>query len=231
MVDLTSEMGSLLSALGPARAERGRVIQFVSARTGEGTSTVARSFARLCAIRARKPIWLVDADLSRQSQQDAIAGEPNIFGPLGQVAGASPDGSAFFHVEPPNRRNDGRPVPDSAMIVARPAMGGRLWVTRLRSDAMSFDQRARIQPTSNYWSALSQHADYVVVDSPAADRSDTALLLAPFMEATVIVLAAEETEASLAAALRDAIERAGGRVAGLVLNRVRSDVRARRRAS
>jgi Mrp family chromosome partitioning ATPase len=231
MVDLTREMGSLLAALGPGPEGRGRVLQFASAVTGEGVSTVARAFARVAAVRARRPVWLVDADLDAQSQMAAIAGEPELFGGLGRVAGASPDGSAFFAVSPPNRDASGRPVPDAAMFVARPAMGSRLWVTRLRLDAMNFDQRAQVRGSGEYWKALARHAETVVIDSPAADRSDTALRLARFVDATVIVLAAEETDAASAAGLRDALEAAGGRVAGLVFNRMRLGAKPQKRAS
>ena len=91
MVDLTSEMAGLWAALGPAPAHRGRVIQFACATTGEGTSTVAREFARLAAVRARKPAWLIDADLIQQGQQEAVAAEPERFGRLGPSAAASPD--------------------------------------------------------------------------------------------------------------------------------------------
>ena len=76
MVDLTTEMAGLWAALGPASAHRGRVIQFASATTGDGVSTVAREYARLAAVRARKPVWLIDGDLSQQGQMDAIAAEP-----------------------------------------------------------------------------------------------------------------------------------------------------------
>jgi Mrp family chromosome partitioning ATPase len=221
MVDLTSEMASLWASLGPAPLDRGRVIQFVAASEGEGVSTVAREFARLAAVRARKPIWLVDADLDNQTQMSAILADAARFGGLGTLAGASPDGSSFFTVQPPSRTSDNVAVPDSAMVAARPALGGRLWVTRLRIERLRQGQRARMLPVAAYWDALRRHADYVVVDSPALDRSDAAATLAPFMDATILVLAAESTEASEAAAVRDAIERAGGRVAGLVLNRVR----------
>jgi Mrp family chromosome partitioning ATPase len=221
MVDLTAEMTSLWAALGPAPADRGRVIQFVSSTSGEGTSTVAREFARLAAVRARKPVWLVDADLEAQPQMAAIASEPERFGGLGRVAGASPNGSSFFTVQPPARDRAGRPVSDAQMMIARPALGARLYVTRVRMEALRTGQRTHILPVGAYWEAMRAHADYVVVDCPAAERSDAAAALAPFMDASVIVLAADDTEAGAAAALRDSIEVAGGRVAGLVFNRAR----------
>ncbi len=221
MVDLTSEMTSLWTALGPAPLERGRLVQFVSTRAGEGVSTIAREFSRLAAVRARKPVWLVDADLERQTQLAAAAGEPERFGQVGKVAGASPDGTTFFTVRPALKDREGRIVPDAHLIVARPLLGGRLWITRLRSEVFRVESRAHVLPVPSYWDAMRRHADYIVVDSPSADRSDSAVTLAPFMDATVIVVAAEEAEAPHVAALRDALEATGGRVAGLVFNRAR----------
>ena len=59
----------------------------------------------------------------------------------------------------------------------------------------------------------------MVIDAPAADRSDMALTLAPLADATVMVVAADSTGAAAPAALREEIDAAGGRVAGLVMNR------------
>ncbi|HWE47922.1 MAG TPA: hfsB [Caulobacteraceae bacterium] len=222
MVDLTAEMAGLLTALGPAPEGRARVVQFVSARKGEGASTVARAYARLAAAHARRPVWLVDADLETQGQMAAVGAHPELFGQLGKASGASPDGSAFFTIQPPNRTAQGRVTPDHVMFLARPALGKRLWVTRLRRDSMSYDQRAHVIPSPDYWRALARHAEQIVIDTPSVDRSEAALTLAPYADDSVIVLAAEETDAALAGKLRDALEQAGGRVAGLVLNRMRA---------
>lgn len=219
MVDLTSEMAGLWAALGPARPDRGRVVLFVAARSGEGVSTVAREFARLAAVRARRPVWLVDADLAGQSQQASVDADPERFGALGRPASASPDGSAFFTVQPPLRGRSGAVIPDARLLTARPALGGRLWVTGFRAGALRAGQRALALPRGRWWDAMRRHADTVVVDAPSADRSDVALTLAPFADAVVLVVAAGAAEAEEPAALRDAIEAAGGRVVGLVFNR------------
>ncbi|MFT4253393.1 MAG: sugar kinase, partial [Caulobacter sp.] len=52
MVDLNVEMAELWGSLGAPAAGRAHVVQFVSARRGEGTSTVAREFARFASKRA-----------------------------------------------------------------------------------------------------------------------------------------------------------------------------------
>ncbi len=76
-------------------------------------------------------------------------------------------------------------------------------------------------PSGEYWSALRRHAALVVVDAPAADRSTAAVIVAPFMDATVLVVAADGADTRAPAAVRDAIEQAGGRCAGIVFNRAR----------
>lgn len=219
MVDLTAEMAGLWAALGPAPAHRGRVFQFVAAAHGEGTSTVAREFARLAAVRARRAVWLVDADLTGQQQLEAVGAEPDRFGRLGKAAYASPDGSCFFTVSPRLTAKDGRPVPPARLLVAQPCLGGRLWVTRLRAEALGSGRRVEALPDARYWDALRKHAETVVVDAPSLDRSDLAITLAPFVDATIIVVAAETTRASESVGLRDEIEAVGGRIAGVVMNR------------
>jgi len=230
MVDLTGEMADLWAALGPTQPGRGRVVQFVSARTGEGTSTVAREFARVAAVRARRPAWLIDADVYDQNQLNAVAMEPQRFGPVQGYASASPDGSAFFTIHPPLKDPQGKPLADSRLLHARAVLGGRLWVTRLRAEALHIAQRAQFLASGAYWEAMRKHADYVIIDSPAADRSDAALALAPYLDATVLVVAADERDVGEPAALRDALEAAEGFVAGMVFNRAADPDGRRNRA-
>lgn len=221
MVNLTAEMAQLWASLGPSQPGRGRVVQFAAATRGEGVSTIAREFARFAAGRANRPVWLVDLDLAGPGQHAAIAAEPGRYGPLGQPAAASPDGSTFFTVQPPARDREGRIVPDAHYFCAYPAAGSQLWVVRLRRERLAPSQSAHLSPSADYWTALSKHAELVVVDAPAADRSPAAVAMAPFMDLTALVVAAEGRDTRGPAALRDAIDQAGGRCAGLVFNRAR----------
>ena len=219
MIDLTSEMAALWAALGPAPGHRGRVIQIASAATGEGVSTVAREYARLAAVRARRPVWLIDADLAQQGQVETVAAGSDRFGRLGKPAIATPDGSIFFAVTPRVMDRAGKPVHPARLITAQPCLGGRLWVTRFAAEGLRAGQRAEVVADPRYWDALRKHADTVVIDSPASDRSDTVVTLAPFVDATVLVVAAESTAASEPMLLRDEIEASGGQIAGVVVNR------------
>lgn len=219
MVDLTTEMAGLWAALGPAPAHRGRVILFAAAQTGEGVSTVAREFARMAAVRGRRPVWLIDGDLAQQGQMERIAAQPDRFGRLGPAVQASPDGSAFYAVTPPMRGRDGRPAAPGRLMTAKACLGGRLYVTHFHMELLRAGQRAEAVNDARYWTRLRAHADTVVIDAPAADRSDMALTLAPLADATVLVVAAETTDAAGPVALREEIDALGGRIAGVVMNR------------
>lgn len=224
MVDLTTEMAKLRASLPPAWTDRGRVLQFVSATSGEGTSTVAREYARVAGASARRPVWLVDADVQRQGQMEAIAADSDRFAGLGEESGVSPDGSVFFRVDPPLQSREGRPLPPVRMAFARPALGGRMWVTALRTEVLGREQTLSIDPAPEYWTALRKHASEIVIDAPAADRSDAAVKLARAVDLTVLVVAAEAAEPEAALVLREALEAAGARVAGLVFNRAETAV-------
>jgi len=219
MVDLTAEMAQLWTSLGPPPPGPGRVVQFIAPRSGEGTSTVAREFARFAAQRTRGAVWLADLDFTDQAQYRSIAAEPHRFGALGDAAAASPDKSCFFTVQPPARDAEGRLVADTRYLVAHPVGGAKLWVTRFRREMIRAGQGVRVAQAPDYWNALRGRAELVVVDAPAVDRVATGLAVAPFMDFSVLVLAEGGADAQGAAALKAAIEAGGGRCAGLVFNR------------
>ena len=88
MVDLSAEMVPLLASFGPAPAGQGRVIQFAAARTGAGTSSFAREFARAAAAEARRPVWLMDLELNASGQAEALKSQAHLYGGLGQPTSA-----------------------------------------------------------------------------------------------------------------------------------------------
>ena len=74
MLDLSAEMAELWTSLGASPGGgRGRVVEFIAAREGEGVSTVAREFAFYAARTMRRRVWLIDLDLMGQSQAQVIA--------------------------------------------------------------------------------------------------------------------------------------------------------------
>lgn len=224
MVDLTSEMARLAASLGSLAAAQapghGRILQFAAARPREGTSTVAREFARFAAAHSRRPVWLIDLDLTGPGQHAAIAAQPSHYGRLGAEAAASPDGSIFFTIRPQARDERGLLTPDARYLVAHPVGGPKLWVTKFRRERLTSEQTVHITPTPAYWNAMRRHADMIIIDAPSAERSQASVMLAPFADATVLVVAADAGDARPPAVLKSALNAAGGRTAGLFFNRV-----------
>ena len=221
MLDLRAEMAALWASLSGSTHGRARAIEFVAARRGEGTSTIAREFARYAARSVGCRTWLVDLDLMKQTQADGFAAEASRTGALGPAASATPDGSMFFSIRPPLTGPDGRPWPDARYLSAHAVGSGGLWVTRFRRDALRGRQSVHVLPTADYWNALRRHADLVVVDAPSAERSRAGITVAPFMDEVVLVVAAEEADPGESAQLRDDLAEAGARCSGLFLNRVK----------
>lgn len=220
MVDLSEEMAALADRLGPPPPGGARAIQFLSARTGEGASTVARAFADAVSRRPNgRGVWLIELDVLSGVQGEAVATDPQTFGQLGAPVRASPNRSSFFEVQPQSRGPDGRPWPASTYLAAYPVGDRRFWVTRFRRDALKPGQQVRVIGTPDYWRSLRAHADWIVVDAPAAERSRSALAVAPHMDGTVLVVDAEGDDVAAAALVRDQIAAAGGRCVGMVLNR------------
>jgi Mrp family chromosome partitioning ATPase len=224
MVDLSSEMAELAGRLGLVSAAQaaggpGRVLQFVSAETGEGASTVAREFARHAAMSARRGVWLIELDLLRGEQHAAIEADPARYGALGEATRASSNGSMFFSVTPKLKGVDGRDWPDARYLEAYPVGRARWWVTRFRRDVLRPGQSVRILNAPNYWAMLRSHADLVIIDAPAAERSRVSLAVAPNVDANILVVAGDRHNTNAPLALRDAIAQGGGHCAGLVFNR------------
>jgi len=221
MVDLTKEMADLMSALGRPQGKGGRALLFVSAYSGEGVSTVAREYARCEAAFAARPVWLVDADLNAQSQMLNMSQDTQRFGPPGPLSRATPDGSAFFTLSPHGHDVTGAPIADEAYLVARPFLDRRLWVTRFRARNMAPGQRVKLFDRTTYWQSLRRHAESIIVDAPAMDRSTAALQLAPLMDGVVLVVSEDNGDVRARIDLKNDLEQVGGKVLGLVYNRAR----------
>ena len=221
MVDLTREMADLMSALGRPQTRQGRALMFVSAYSGEGVSTVAREYARCEAAFAKKPVWLIDADLRNQTQMIAMGQDARRFGPPGSLSQATPDGSVFFRLAPHGRDARGNPIGDDKYLTARPFLDNRLWVTRFRQQNLAPGQRVKLADQTTYWQALRQHAQTTIVDVPAMDRSKVALQLAGQMDGVILVVSEGEGDVQGRVNLKNDLEEVGGRLMGIVYNRAR----------
>ena len=224
MKDLRSDLGDLYRALAQTPGvEGGRSVMFMSARSGEGVSSVAASFALLAAQHARRAVWLVDVDLKRNHLFNTFAVGPfaQAFGGVGPPYSATLKTQPFFTVEP----EDPEANAGLGLFTAHRVGDSRLMVTQFDKTRLKPSQAIRIRTQPAYWQAVRAATDWAVVDAPALELAGAGLAIASQMDRVVIVVRADETTPADVEAVRREVEAHGGQVAGVVLNRRKGDAR------
>jgi len=203
----------------PTIGDGGRVILFVSALNGEGTTSVATSFACLAARRSEKQAWLIDLDLRRNA---VFRGFETRFardiGRPGRAYDASLRQPPIYSIAP--RLED---VRQEKLLTAHDVEGLPLLITRFRNERLTEGQKVQLKPAPEWWAALRRMADWIVVDAPALQRSRAAMTLASAADAIVLVVEADRTSAAEIASARRDLQASGGNVIGVVMNRVGAD--------
>lgn len=205
----------------PAPEDGAKVIMFVSALSGEGTTSMAASFAAIAARRSDKPAWLVDLDLKHNR---AFSGFERRFardiGQPGRAYDASLRQRPIYSISP--RNADAK---QDKLLTAHEIEGLPLLVTRFRRERLKTGQIASLRSSPEWWAALRKISSWIIVDAPALDRSAAALTMADQADGIVLVVQADRTTATdLAAAVRG-LEAKNGNVLGAVMNKVGGDAR------
>ena len=206
----------------------GRMIMFMSALEREGTSSVAASFAMLAAQRARKGVWLVDLNLmgGRLFKAFDRGGEfVDTFGQVGPAHNAETSGSSFFSISPPPPPPPAGQKKDAGLFVMHRVGDTKLLVSRFRKERLETTARVRIKSGEDYWKAVREIADWVIVDAPALETSPAGLAVCSQMDATALVVRADKTPATQVSRLGQEIEGHGGTCMGVVLNATKFDAR------
>lgn len=222
MKDLRQSLSNLYRTAARQTPNAGsRSIMFVSAREGEGASSMAVSFAMIAASRASRNAWLMDLDF--RLNQAFHAFEAGFCGVSGYDR--SYDGSLglppLYDITPTYKGDSSQ----SKLLTVNQVSDTRLLVSNFRNQKLSEGQQVRLLSRPEYWNKLKASTDWVVVDAPSFERSSDALTLAADIDSIVIVAKADETEVEDIAALRLELEAQGGKILGVALNAVRPDAR------
>ena len=224
MMDLRHDLTQTWRAISRIPANNGaRAVMFISARKGEGVSSVAASFAMLAAQRSSKGVWLVDLNLTENGQYAAFnrGAFGQSFHPLGPAHTADLGNTSFFSIEPPLQ---GENSLQERFVVHR-AADTRLLVSRFCAERLSPGQSIKIRTSAAYWNKVRSIADWIIVDAPAISDSGAGLAVCSQMDAIIPVILADKTPAVEAARLAQEVEAHGGNCAGLVMNALRKDAR------
>lgn len=223
MRDIREQLGNVwrMASRLNAQGGRGRMLMVVSAKSGEGVSTVAANLAVIASRRVDKSVWLVDLDLRRNAAYKAFK-QPFIrgIGAPGRAYDASLREQPIYNITPNLVQTE-----DQKLLSAHEIQGTQLFVTRFRNEYLREGQRLQLRTAPKWWAALRQISDWTLVDAPALERSPAGLTVASQMDGVVIVVEADRTTAQDVVDARREIEAHGGSVIGVVMNRVGADAR------
>lgn len=194
-----------------------RTILITSAQPGEGKTTVAANLA-LAMVLAGKRVTLVDADLRRPGvellfhDRESLPGNGRrVFSPgLADVlAGRCSESDVVRTV--PVILGDSREPRTLRVVPSGCAAPGRFAVL----------ESHRLEEALRFW---REKNDVVVVDAPPVLAVSDPLLIAPRVDGVILVIGAGVVTEREARRTKAALEGAGGRLAGAVMNRFEEKV-------
>jgi Mrp family chromosome partitioning ATPase len=173
-----------------------RIIQFISAREGEGTSTISREFAKVGADLIGHSVLLVDADRLNQSQ-DRFFGLP---GGMDWVEALK----------------SGKNIEECFQRAGQ----SKLFVSGCSNSSVSTPEIFN-SAFEMMCEKLRVSFELVLIDSAPLAVSPDGLAIASKVDGVVLVVEAERSRWQTTKRLRDNIERVGGNILGVVLNKRR----------
>jgi protein-tyrosine kinase len=196
-LEMEEEMSNLyhtIESLLPG--SRRKIIQFIGSGEGEGTSTIAREFARVAIMRMGHSVLLLDADRQNPTQHFFCNVSPEFC--LDDVIqnGADDPEKALYRVGASNLF--------VSLISRNPASAGNIF------DSSALDR---------VWDALRMRFDFILIDSPPATTSPDGFAIFRKADGVVIVVEADKTRWPVVESVREKIVQHGGRLLGVVLNK------------
>ncbi|MDD2336189.1 MAG: CpsD/CapB family tyrosine-protein kinase [Geobacteraceae bacterium] len=168
-----------------------KVILFLSAKEGEGTSTIVREFARIAARKMGKTVFLMDS--RRNSHQKCI----------------------FLHIIPEDTREGLATGSDAC----RNEMDLEMCPIEKYHDNAPLNFYS--PNIADFWDSLRQKYDLVLIDSSSASSSPDGIEISRRVDGVVLVVEAEKTRWQVVENLKEKIENSGGNILGMVFNKRR----------
>lgn len=100
-------------------------------------------------------------------------------------------------------------------------VGLELYQMRFPTMRGALDLAPVLRRIPEFMDRLRQTFDLVIIASPSFEEAPMGVLLAPYVDGNVLVLASGRTRGPVAAKLRDALRASGGSVVGVVLTKCR----------
>lgn len=196
--ELGEEMLSLykiVDALLPQ--SKAKIIQFIGSREGEGASTIAREFARVCADLIGHSVLLLDADRHSPTQSHYFDIQSE-YGWIDALKKGDQIGSAFYRIGQSS-----------------------LFMSPSCNSSTSTPEIFRSPIFDGLCQSLKIDFDLVLIDSAPLTASPDGLAIASKVDGVILVVEAEKTRWQTVKQAKESISRVGGNILGVVLNKRR----------
>jgi Mrp family chromosome partitioning ATPase len=219
---ITNDVSRLFSLLNlhVGGDARGTVIEFISSHRGEGTSTVAREFAQICAMHSDKPVLLLDLDLRRDKQFTHFAERHGRDKELRRPGGAVQFGVDLGHLVRLDKEVIGL-GPAEHVITAHRVGDSSLYVSRVHPHVRQRKAVPHMTKVPALWDQLRRVTAVTVVDSPPFTDSFDGLSVSGLVDLVIIVIEAESTRTPVVAELCDRLTSQNATIAGAIFNKRR----------
>lgn len=192
------EMIGLYQSISQALADYPRkIIQFIGSVDGEGVSTIVRQFARLLATKLGKTVLILDA-AHRRPTQHLFCDLAHQHGWKDVVEGSEAVENAFYQAGEQN-----------------------LYISPIAPEPTLTSHIYNLPVTSKFMLELKQKFDFILIDSSAASVSPDCLAITRNADGVVLVVEAEKTRWQVVESIKSKIEKNGGNIIGMVLNKRR----------
>jgi MinD-like ATPase involved in chromosome partitioning or flagellar assembly len=179
----------------------GRLVQFIAARKGTGTTRISRALATNCAYELGKRALIIDTDITA----------PHF---------------SHYGIEPQLTWADTLRRKESLETACYKV--GRTGIHIMQAFRES-QTSATVLESADFASRLLElrsSFDLILIDSAAAEDSSDGIDISTVADGTLLVIGAEKTRWQVAQDVRDRIEERGGHVIGVLLNEVRFHIPA-----
>jgi MinD-like ATPase involved in chromosome partitioning or flagellar assembly len=197
----------------PPVAEGGHVIEVISARPGEGVTTVVGILAEIAAGVGNARVLICNATAMQVAMSPTIS-----LAKLSEGPTIMSDLSQVFEWVPSAGSQGSRWASGVGLL---PENRSKFALTSVAKTGRENEVAIRVDRLDAVFAALRREFDLIVIDAGAASEGTLGLALARKADRVLLVLEADRTRVRVAANVRHEIEANGGQLLGVVFNKRR----------
>ena len=172
-----------------------KTILFIGPQGDEGVSTIVSEFARMAAVRLNKTVLIMDAAHHNPSQH-MYFDIKGCYGWKDAMGDRDTIDKAYYKAS-------------NANVFLSPIFPGPALIPQV------YDHSAAI----SFLEELKDKFDLVLIDSSPAITSPDSMAISRFTDGVVLVMEAERTRMHVIESVKNKIERNGGKILGIILNK------------